>query len=120
MRPKTAQLWGAALALLGVMLGAFGAHALKALLRERQMVEVWQTGVYYQWFHALALLATSGNLKRGPATCWLLGVLLFSGSLYLLAIAPVPLWVGALTPLGGMLFIAGWIWFMVDLARRKN
>lgn len=120
MRPRTAQLFGATLGLIGVALGAFGAHALKQLLNERQMVDAWQTGVHYQWFHALALLATSGNLRRGPAICWLLGVLFFSGSLYLLATMPVPKVVVFLTPLGGMLFLIGWTWFIVDLVRRPK
>jgi uncharacterized membrane protein YgdD (TMEM256/DUF423 family) len=108
------------LALIGVVLGAFGAHALHSLLLERKMVEVWHTAVQYQWFHALALLAVSANLRRGPATCWLLGVLLFSGSLYLVATVPLPRPAFIVTPVGGLLLIAGWIWFLVDVVRRRE
>jgi uncharacterized membrane protein YgdD (TMEM256/DUF423 family) len=62
----------------------------------------------------------SRQLKRGPAICWLLGVLLFSGSLYLLTTHPSQVWAGPVTPLGGLLFIAGWIWFIVDRAKSKE
>ena len=120
MRPKTAQLWGAVLALLGVGLGAFGAHALKPLLLRNETLDGWQTAVHYQWFHALALLALSGQLKRGPAICWLVGTLFFSGSLYILTTNPTQIWAGPITPLGGLLFIVGWIWFIVNVARRKE
>ncbi len=120
MAPRMVQVFGAILALIGVVLGAFGAHLLKARLIANGTLDGWQTAVHYQWFHALALLAASANLKRGPATCWLLGVLLFSGSLYLLTTLPMPKAVGVLTPLGGTLLIAGWIWFIVDLVRRPE
>ncbi len=113
MKPRTAQLFGAALALLGVMLGAFGAHLLKPRLLANGTWDGWQTAVQYQFVHALALLALSRNLGRGPAVCWLLGVFLFSGSLYILTTNPSQIWAGPITPLGGLLFVAGWIWFIV-------
>jgi uncharacterized membrane protein YgdD (TMEM256/DUF423 family) len=118
MKPRTAQLWGAVLALAGVVLGAFGAHALKPLLLRNQTLDGWQVAVHYQWFHALALLAVSRQVGRGPAVCWLLGTFFFSGSLYLLTTNPDQKWAGPVTPLGGLLFIVGWIWFIVSVVRR--
>ncbi len=99
---------------IAVALGAFGAHALKARLTP-ELLNTFETGVRYQMYHALALLAvtlavrtsTSGLLN---AAGWLfvLGTLLFSGSLYLLCFTNKR-WLGAITPLGGLAFIAGWI-----------
>lgn len=95
-----------------VALGAFGAHGLKAIL-DTQQLGLWQTGVHYQMFHSLALLALA--LKPGACTAtqicgyaWLLGMLLFSGSLYALALG-APAMTGAITPLGGLLLLAGWL-----------
>lgn len=120
MTPRAAQLFGAVFALAGVILGAFGAHLLKPLLLAHGTLDGWQTAVHYQFIHALALLALSRQLGRGPAVCWLLGVLFFSGSLYLLTTNPGQVWAGPITPLGGLLLIAGWIWFIVDRARSKE
>jgi uncharacterized membrane protein YgdD (TMEM256/DUF423 family) len=104
---------GAVLAGVGVALGAFGAHALKARLSP-DMLAVWETGVRYQTYHALALLAVAWALTRWPgaavnASGWLFvaGTLLFSGSLYALALTGVR-GLGAVTPLGGAAWIAGW------------
>jgi len=104
---------GAVLAGLGVGLGAFGAHALKARLSP-DMLTVWETGVRYQLYHALGLLAVAWALTRWPgsavqASGWLFvaGTLLFSGSLYALALSGVR-GLGAVTPLGGAAWIAGW------------
>ena len=104
---------GALLAGLGVALGAFGAHALKARLAP-DMLAVWETGVRYQLVHALALLAVAWALTRWPggavqASGWLFvaGTLLFSGSLYALALSGVR-GLGAVTPLGGAAWIVGW------------
>jgi uncharacterized membrane protein YgdD (TMEM256/DUF423 family) len=104
---------GALLAGLGVALGAFGAHALKARLAP-DMLAVWETGVRYQIVHALALLAVAWALARWPggavqASGWLFvaGTLLFSGSLYALALTGVR-GLGAVTPLGGAAWIVAW------------
>lgn len=104
---------GAVLAGLGVALGAFGAHALKARLSP-DMLAVWETGVRYQLYHALGLLAVAWALTRWPgsavqASGWLFvaGTLLFSGSLYALALSGVR-GLGAVTPLGGVAWIVGW------------
>ncbi len=93
----------------GVGLGAFGAHGLETLLAERGMTKTWETAVLYQLVHTVAILAVGaarpGN--RAPVLCWALGIILFSGSLYLLALGG-PGFLGPITPLGGLLLIAGW------------
>lgn len=109
---------GAALGLLGVVLGAFGAHALRSRVSV-EMLEIYRTGVLYQLFHAVALLAVAGisdRLRRPRAVAVLfgLGVVIFSGSLYALAISGVRVW-GAVTPLGGLALIAGWAWLLFGL-----
>src|SRR5579862_9550315 len=113
-------IWGATLAFFAVALGAFGAHALRERLTSDSMA-IYQTGVQYQMTHALALLALaalSERLKRALAVGWLFvfGVLFFSGSLYLLAITGQR-WFGAITPLGGICFLAGWALLVFDLAK---
>ncbi len=105
---------GALLAFLGVAAGAFGAHSLRDRLSP-DMLAIFETGVRYQMYHALALLAVALAQMRWPGTLamvsgWLfvLGVLIFSGSLYLLSLTGVR-WLGAITPLGGVAFLAGWL-----------
>lgn len=98
----------------GVILGAFGAHGLKARLTP-ELLEVWQTAVQYHLWHALALLATGILLLQAPHVRWLeaagwtflAGILVFSGSLYLMAVTG---WrgLGAVTPFGGLALIAAW------------
>jgi uncharacterized membrane protein YgdD (TMEM256/DUF423 family) len=111
---RTFFLLGCLSGFLGVGLGAFGAHALKARLAP-DMLAVFEVGVRYQMFHALALLAVAWACTRwpGPAAAaggWLFvaGTLLFSGSLYLLALTGTR-WLGAVTPVGGAAFLAGWL-----------
>jgi len=101
-------------AFLAVALGAFGAHALKARLPADLLV-VFETGVRYQMAHALALLAVAWACTRWPgsaatASGWLFvaGSVLFSGSLYALSLSGVR-WLGAITPLGGVAWLAGWL-----------
>lgn len=104
---------GAALAGLGVAAGAFGAHMLKPIL-DAAMLGVFETAVRYQMYHALALCVVAGIGEHRPTLriapvgwLFLCGVVLFSGSLYVLSLSAVG-WVGALTPLGGVALIAGW------------
>lgn len=104
---------GASYGLLGVALGAFGAHALKQRLAP-DMLRVWETAVQYQFWHALALLAVGLLALRAPsagltmAGCgFALGVLLFSGSLYALALSGIRS-LGAITPIGGVALLVGW------------
>ncbi|MEY4479794.1 MAG: hypothetical protein RLZZ267_472 [Bacillota bacterium] len=99
---------------LSVMLGAFGAHALKDILSERMLAN-WQTGVHYQMVHALGilflgLLYAKADLKLFRQAAWLMavGIIFFSGSLYIMALTGITL-LGAITPIGGVLFILGWI-----------
>jgi len=113
---------GAGFAGLAVVLGAFGAHGLEARLTERAL-ETWQTGVQYQFLHAFALLAIAALWARladgwgtTAAVAFVLGILLFSGSLYALALG-APRVLGAVAPVGGTLFIFGWIAFAVAALR---
>ena len=108
----------AALCFLAVALGAFGAHALKATLETHGMAEVWNKAVLYHFFHALALLVIALTMAGQRGVCWLFfaGILLFSGSLYLMALTNVRS-LGAITPLGGLCFLAGWAWLALASAR---
>jgi len=105
---------GSASAFLAVAAGAFGAHGLRARLAP-DLLAVFETAARYQMYHALALLAVAWAASRWPGALpqwagWLFvaGTVLFSGSLYLLALSGVR-WLGAITPLGGAAFLAGWI-----------
>ncbi len=108
---------------LGVALGAFGAHALRARLTPDALA-TFETGVRYQMYHALALLAVTYIVTRWAGSAlpslagWLFvaGILLFSGSLYLLALTGVR-WLGAVTPFGGLAFIAGWACLFIAALR---
>jgi len=111
---KTFLLLGALSGFVSVAAGAFGAHALKARLGP-ELLAVFETGARYQLYHALALVAAGWASARFPggaasAAGWLFlaGTLLFSGSLYALALSGVR-WLGAVTPLGGVAFLAGWL-----------
>lgn len=114
MTPRSLLLCGALLGAIGVAAGAFGAHALQGRLSPDRLA-VFETGVRYQLIHALALLATAWAVDRWPsppsrAAGWLflVGILLFSGSLYVLCLTGVG-WLGAVTPLGGTALILGWL-----------
>ena len=100
-----------------VMLGAFGAHALRQVL-DPQHRELWRTAVDYHAWHALAVGLGGGRSGRFAVGAFALGIVLFSGSLYALALG-APRWVGVVTPLGGLAFIAGWIALGLSL-RRSN
>ena len=101
----------AVLCFVAVALGAFGAHGLRSTLESRGMLDVWNKAVFYQFIHAIALLvlALYGTINRGACLLLLIGVVLFSGSLYLLALTNLR-WLGPVTPLGGLCFLAGWAW----------
>ena len=105
---------GALFAFIGVAAGAFGAHGLKSQL-SADMLSVFEVSVRYQMYHAFALIATAFLQSRRPSTIvivggWLFtaGIVLFSGSLYLLSFSG-PRWFGAITPLGGVAFLVGWL-----------
>lgn len=127
---KKIAVWAGILGASGVVLGALGAHALEGDLAQRGRTEVWDTAVKYHLIHAVALLAlaawvearatsgTTGGLKltQWAAGCWVAGTVLFSGSLYLLALGG-PAWLGPVTPLGGLALIAGWVLLAVAAGR---
>jgi uncharacterized membrane protein YgdD (TMEM256/DUF423 family) len=105
---------GAVSAFMGVAAGAFGAHGLKSRLSV-EMLSVFEVGVRYQMYHAFALMAAAWAQAKWPSSIvtaggWLfvVGTVLFSGSLYLLSVSGVR-WLGAITPLGGVAFLAGWV-----------
>jgi uncharacterized membrane protein YgdD (TMEM256/DUF423 family) len=105
---------GAGFCFLAVALGAFGAHALKAKLEASGMLEVWNKAVLYHFLHAIALIAFALYGASNRATYFLLtaGIVLFSGSLYTMALTNLR-WLGAITPLGGLCFLAGWAWLVI-------
>ena len=109
---------GAVLCFFAVALGAFGAHALKARLQLHDLTGVWEKAVLYHFLHAVALLALAivPNLNRFAPMLLLAGIAIFSGSLYLLALTNLR-WLGAITPLGGMCFLAGWLWLAIAPTR---
>ncbi|MBM7690626.1 uncharacterized membrane protein YgdD (TMEM256/DUF423 family) [Peribacillus deserti] len=112
---KTFLLLGAINAFLAVALGAFGAHGLEGKISDKYL-ETWKTAVNYQMFHASGLLIIgllAGTLKTGNLLSWsgwlmLVGILLFSGSLYILSVTGIKV-LGAITPLGGLAFLAAWV-----------
>lgn len=112
---KTFLLISAISGALGVMIGAFGAHALSDMLERTGRTATFETAVKYQMYHTLALLAT-GILMDRYASKWmeyagwsyLAGIIIFSGSLYILCLTNVGKW-GAVTPIGGLAFIAAWL-----------
>jgi len=118
---RTFLLIGAVAAFIGVAFGAFGAHALRGRLSP-DMLEVFETGVRYQMYHALALLLTAvalarfdGWIVRSAGWLFTAGIILFSGSLYALALSGVRV-LGAITPIGGLAFLAGWAFLAVAAA----
>lgn len=121
--PKLFLIIAAANGMMAVLLGAFGAHALKARL-DTQALAVWQTAVQYHFVHTLALLVLAVMMQQTlrstalitSAVLFTLGILLFSGSLYGLALGG-PRWLGPVTPVGGTLFIAAWASLLVYAIR---
>ena len=114
---------GSTLALLAVALGAFGAHALKARIAP-ELMTVYHTGVEYHFYHALGLILVGltalhlpeSRLLKSAGWAMLAGTVLFSGSLYLLSLTGVR-WLGAITPIGGVTFLAAWGLFALAVVR---
>lgn len=123
---KTAAVLGA----LSVILGAFGAHALKQLISDKNL-QTFETGVRYQFYHVIALFITgilykdfTNNYLQWAGRLFCLGILLFSGSLYLLSFIELTdmtglKWVGAITPLGGVCFITAWLLLAVGISKKN-
>jgi len=116
---------GAVSALVGVAVGAFGAHGLKNRL-DAEALAVFEVGARYQMYHAFGLIAAAWAWSRWPGTLaaaggWLFvaGTLLFSGSLYALSLSGVR-WLGAITPLGGLAFLAGWLCLAAHALKSGN
>lgn len=106
-------------ALLAVALGAFGAHALKGTLVAHGRQETYELAVRYQFFHALALMVCGilmklnyGNGLRAASICFVAGIIIFSGSLYVLSLTGITI-LGTITPIGGIGFLAGWILMLI-------
>ena len=121
---KTFLLLGSLNAFLSVALGAFGAHGLKSRLSE-EMLQTYQTGVNYHMFHAFGLLIvgvvaqllSNSTLLNWAGWSMSLGILLFSGSLYLMSVTGVR-WLGAITPFGGIGFLVGWLLLAVAIFKK--
>jgi len=123
---KLAALLGA----LSVVLGAFGAHALKTMINEKSLA-IFETGVRYQYYHVIALGITgilykdfTNNFLQWAGRLFCMGILLFSGSLYFLAFTEMSelsslKWVGAITPIGGACFIAGWLLLALGISKNN-
>jgi uncharacterized membrane protein YgdD (TMEM256/DUF423 family) len=104
----------ALLCFLAVGLGAFGAHALKPTLEAKGLTHAWETAVLYHFLHAIALLVLA-LVGAGPRAAWWLlfsGIIIFSGSLYAICLTNAH-WLGPITPIGGLLFFAGWLWLAI-------
>lgn len=106
---------GAINAAIAVAAGAFAAHGLRSRLDARAL-EVFETGARYHMYHALAMLLCGVLAMSRPGWTFQAGIVLFSGSLYALALTDVKV-LGAITPLGGLAFLAGWIWLAVSALR---
>ena len=124
---KAAAIFGG----LAVAFGAFGAHSLEDITTDEKILHGFQTGVQYQMYHALALLAIAIMYQKDPGK-WLkwagnffiAGIILFSGSLYLLTFLKIQessavKWAGPVTPLGGVFFIAGWLFLLMAVIKKK-
>lgn len=117
---------GGSFAGLAVALGAFGAHALKSVLEVTNRMETFETGVKYQFYHALALLVLGLLMQKfdhrmftWAGYSFVAGIILFSGSLYILSLSGVTKW-GAVTPLGGIAFLIGWITLIIGITKSVN
>jgi len=128
---KTFLIVGSVLGMLSVILGAFGAHVLKTVISS-EAINIFETAVRYQFYHVFALIATGILYKEFPLRytiiagyLFIYGIILFSGSLYILtyfkgaAIVGYN-WIGMITPLGGLLLIAGWIFLTIACASRNR
>jgi uncharacterized membrane protein YgdD (TMEM256/DUF423 family) len=128
---KSLLVAGTIFAGLGVAMGAFGAHGLQNITSDEKIIHGFQTAVQYQIYHALALLITGMLYDKIPhlfvkwaGICFIVGILLFSGSLYLLTMLKIQesgltKVAGPVTPLGGVFFIAGWLFLLVGVLRSR-
>lgn len=127
---KSFLVWAAVLGALAVILGAFGAHKLKELVPP-ESVSTFQTGVTYQFYHVFALIATGILFAQIPGAqlewagrCFIIGIILFSGSLYAMTLLKMTgdvglRQLGIITPIGGVFFIAGWVSLLLGVLKIK-
>lgn len=115
MNNRKALRISAGLGFLAVALGAFGAHGLKHVLEQNQTAGIWEKAVFYHFIHAVMLFVLAGRPRFAVGTwyAFLAGIVLFSGSLYVLALTGQK-WLGAITPVGGMSFLAGWLCLAIN------
>lgn len=125
MNQQTSLFWGAIMGGAAVAIGAFGAHALKPVLVAASRENTFELAVRYQFYHALALLFVGLLAKQIPSTqlrlsalFFLTGILIFSGSLYVLCLTGIT-WLGAVTPFGGISFLAGWTLLAVGIGKHN-
>jgi uncharacterized membrane protein YgdD (TMEM256/DUF423 family) len=118
MSRATATRIAAAAGFLAVALGAFGAHGLKGILAQNGTAAIWEKAVFYHFIHAVMLFLLAGRkpFAAGAWWCFLAGIVIFSGSLYLLALTNA-LWLGVVTPIGGACLLAGWCWLFFAAAK---
>lgn len=111
----------AVLGFLAVALGAFGAHGLEGILTRHDRVATWETAVFYHFIHAVVLLvlALRKPVLTGSWWSFFIGIVVFSGSLYLLALTNAT-WLGAITPIGGVSFLVGWLWLIVSAGKSES
>ena len=131
MKQKNILLLGIVMAATAVILGAFGAHGLKKIVTPEQL-DVFKTGVQYQFYHALGIIIAAiigqqieHNLIKRAAWLFLFGIIAFSGSLYAMTLfyalnTEGVKWIGAITPVGGLLFILGWIILGLGISKNQN
>lgn len=114
MTSTTAMRISAAAGFFAVVLGAFGAHALKEILTQNGTAAVWEKAVFYHFIHAVMLFVIAGRKPFMAGAWWsfFAGIVIFSGSLYLLAVTDLK-WFGAITPIGGAGFLLGWAWLFL-------
>src|SRR5687767_7300940 len=129
---RTYLILGALFGGLGVALGAFGAHGLRNITTDEKIMHGFETGVHYQVYHALALIALAGLSNKSSlswlnraAFCFVTGIILFPGSLYLLTFLKIEesaavKYIGPVTPLGGLFFIFGWLCLLLAILKQPK
>jgi uncharacterized membrane protein YgdD (TMEM256/DUF423 family) len=111
----------AAAGFLAVVLGAFGAHGLKETLAQNGTTAIWEKAVFYHFIHAVMLFVMAGRKPFAAGVWWsfFAGIVIFSGSLYLLAVTNAK-WLGAVTPVGGLSFLVGWAWLFWSAGKSSD
>jgi uncharacterized membrane protein YgdD (TMEM256/DUF423 family) len=111
----------AGLGFFAVALGAFGAHGLSAILQRHGTADIWETAVFYHFIHTVVMLFLTRRQpwRSGAWWCFLAGIIVFSGTLYVLAATNLR-WLGAVTPFGGVSLLAGWMWLLICPGSAKD